>query len=160
MFAALATLISRRPRIVLLTWLSLTLLALPFAGRVGEVLSAEASVVPGSAAAQVERLLSDEFSGQDQNLLVLVARAERAEVGESAFDNAFETLAADLRALPGVENIQDYRNAGDLSLVAPDRSYARALGARTTGWSSRWVQIRNPAPCTQAPRPSISTRLR
>ncbi len=127
MFAFLATFISRRPRTVLFTWLLLTLLALPFAGRVGEVLSAEASVVPGSASAQVERLLSDEFSGQDQSLLVLVVRAEDAKVGEPAFNNAFESLAANLRALPGVENVQDYRNAGDLSLVAPDKSYALSL---------------------------------
>ncbi len=127
MFAPLATFISHYPRFVLGAWFALTLLALPFAGRVGEVLGAQASVVPGSAAAQVETLLNSEFSGQDQRLLVLVTRSENAEVGERNFDEAYAALAADLQDLPGVSRVQDYRNAAGLPLVAPDRSYALSL---------------------------------
>ena len=127
MFAALGTFISRYPRFVLATWLGLTLLALPFAGRVGEVLNAQASVVPGSAAAQVETLLSSEFSGQDQRLLTLVTNAEDMKVGDRAFEEAYAALGARLERLPGISSVQDYRNAARLSLVAPDRSYALSL---------------------------------
>ncbi len=127
MFAALGTLISRYPRFVLAAWLALTLLALPFAGRVGEVLSAQSSVVPGSAAAQVESLLQDEFSGQDQRLLVLVTRAEDVRVGERDFDEPYAALAQNLQGVAGVRNVQDYRNAAGLSLVAPDNRYAISL---------------------------------
>ena len=127
MFAALGTLISRYPRFVLAAWLALTLLALPFAGRVGEVLSAQSSAAPGSAAAQVETLLKDEFSGQDQRLLVLVTRSEEDKVGERDFDEPYAALAQNLQDIAGVSSVQDYRNAVGLSLIAPDESYAVSL---------------------------------
>ena len=127
MFATLALLISRYPRWILAGWSALVLIALPFAGRVGEVLNAQATVVPGSSAAQVADLLAAQFSGQDQLQLVLVTRSKQAKVGESAFDRPYAALAESLRALPGVENVQDYRNAGGLTLVAPDERYAVTL---------------------------------
>lgn len=127
MFTALATLVRRYPRYVLALWTLLPLLALPFAGRIGEVLTAQAGVVPGSGAAQVNALLESEFGSQDQRLLVLVTRSEKAKVGTPAFDGDYANLAAALQALPGIGTVQDYRNAAGLTLVGPDKSYAVSL---------------------------------
>ncbi len=127
MFAALATLVRRYPRYLLALWTVLPLLALPFAGRVGEVLTAQAGVVPGSSGARVGELLSAEFGGQDQSLLVLITRSAASKVGTPGFDGDYAKLAAALQALPGVSSVQDYRNPAGLNLIGPDRSYAVSL---------------------------------
>ncbi len=127
MFRLLAALVSRYPRYVVAFWLVLGALALPLAGRVGEVLDAQPSTVPGSSSARTDALLDAEFEGRNQGVLVLVARSEGARVGEAAFDGAYAELARDLRELPGVDGIQDYRDASGLTLVAPDSSYVVSL---------------------------------
>lgn len=127
MFRPLAALVSRYPRYVVAFWLVLSAFALPYAGRVGEVLSAQPSAVAGSSSARTDALLDAEFGGQEQSLLVLVTRSESARVGESAFADAFAELARNLLRLPGIDGVQDYRNTSGLALVAPDSSYVVSL---------------------------------
>lgn len=117
----LANLVSHHPRWVLAAWLVLTLAALPFAARVGSVLTAQPGQSPSSAAAQVKDQLVASFSHQDPYSLVLLSHSEEAQVGTAAFDAVYRRVIGAIRKLPAVADIQDYRNTKALPLVSPDR---------------------------------------
>ncbi|MDZ7703133.1 MAG: MMPL family transporter [Trueperaceae bacterium] len=127
MFDALASLVRRYPRWILALWGLLFLIALPFASRVGEVLTAQPDSVPGSVAAEVRGLLDEAFERQNRFSVVMVTHTGAAPVGSEAFEERYTELRERLRDLSAVATIQDYRNTDTLSLSAPDGSFTVAL---------------------------------
>lgn len=76
MFRAIGAFVSRYPRRVLLFWALLIALCLPLAGRVGEVLTTDAGIAPGSEAQEIRRTLLREFAGNNNHQLLIVADAD------------------------------------------------------------------------------------
>ena len=56
----------------------------------------------------------------------MVVRGDGLKVGDAAFDEAYETVIAEVRGLEGVSAVQDYRSS-TLDLVPPDGSFAVTL---------------------------------
>lgn len=127
MLARLARLTTRRPRLVLLAWLLVVIASLPFAARVGEVLSGQPDVPMGSDAAVVKGILHADFAQPDDTNVVLVVRGGDASVGSPTFERAFDDMARRIRALPGVTSLRDHRSLTGLELVAEDRGFSVAL---------------------------------
>ncbi len=127
MMRRLAHLVSYHPLWVLGFWLAVIALSLPLAARVGEVLNAQPDTPPGSVARHVKTILSQEFDGEDDETVVLVASSQTHRVGEPAFDAPFEQARARIAALDGVTSVQDYRERTDLKLVSDDGSYTIAI---------------------------------
>ncbi len=127
MLGRLAHFTAHRPRWVLAGWLLVIVVALPFAARVGDVLTAQPDTPPGSVAAQVRDVLRGHFALPDDYNLVLVSYGVGTRVGEPAFDTAMDRVTARLRAIPGVSAVRDYRTVTGLDLTAPDGAYTAAL---------------------------------
>lgn len=127
MFQSLARLVSTRPHLVLAIWLVLTLCAIPFASRVGEVLTAQPSDPPGSVAVAVRETIRREFADQSRYSVVMVSSSLTARVGEEAFDRVYHDVTREITALPGVAFLQDHRNTTTLPLVTNDQRTAIAL---------------------------------
>jgi len=108
---------TRYPRRVLAFWGVLLLLALPLAGRVGEVLTTDSGVAPGSEAQVVRRTLLREFSGNNNYQLIVVADTQAdAGADDEQYAARFGALLRDLRALPGVERVFDSTTQSPLPL--------------------------------------------
>lgn len=137
MLRAIGQFCTRYPRRVLAFWGVLLVLALPLAERVGEVLTTDSGVAPGSEAQLVKRTLLYEFSGNNNYQLVLVASSHEAEgrtetwaetgakdkaagrtTGEERSRHAaqFRRLLRDIRALPEVVRVTDSATQGPLPL--------------------------------------------
>ncbi len=127
MLRRIARLTAHYPRFVLAGWLLIAALSLPFASRVGAVLTAQPGAVPHSVATQVRQVLRTQFALPDDYNLVLVAHGIGTRVGQPAFDNAFASVMARIDAVPGVTAVRDHRSVTGLNLVSPDNGYTVAL---------------------------------
>ena len=138
LFARLST---HYPRRVLAFWGVLLLIAWPFAGRAGEVLTTDSGVAPNSEAQGVRRALLREFSGNNNYQLLLVATTEaEADTGADTDTDAgarraagaeqFGRLLRELRALDAVETVVDRESGSPLPL--PDLSETGRGGALVT----------------------------
>lgn len=127
MLTRLARLTTRYPRWVLLAWVLVAAVSLPFAARVGEVLSGQPDVPIGSDAAIVNQVLHSEFARPDDTNVVLVVRADGVDVNSPAFERAFGDMARRIRSLAGVTSLRDHHSLTGLDLVAPDDTYTIAL---------------------------------
>ncbi len=128
MLRRIARITARYPRWVLGGWLLVVAVALPFAARVGDVLTAQPGVVPHSIAQQVRAVLLHRFTLPNDYNVVLVAHGVGGEhVGQAAFDRAFTHVVDAIKRVPGVTSVRDHNSVTSLDLVAPDRSYTVAL---------------------------------
>lgn len=125
MLRAVGRLSTRYPRRVLAFWGVLLLLAFPLAGRVGEVLSTDSGVAPGSEARTVRRTLSRAFNSTNHQL-VLVADASEGEGARKVYAARFAGLLREVRTLPAVESVMDTHSQSLIPL--PDFS-EQAKGA-------------------------------
>ncbi len=125
MLRAVGRLSTRYPRRVLAFWGVLLLLAFPLAGRVGEVLSTDSGVAPGSEARTVRRTLSRAFNSTNHQL-VLVADASEGEAARGVYAARFAGLLREVRTLPAVESVMDTHSQSLIPL--PDFS-EQAKGA-------------------------------
>ena len=119
MFALLARLVAYHPRRVLAAWFALTLVALPSAARVGEVLTAAPVPPEDGVARRVAALLDEEFAQPQGEVLVAVARPADGVAGERFAAAAAEAAAA-VAALPGVAYVLDEGDAAGLGLRDDD----------------------------------------
>ena len=126
MFNHLAKLISRYPRWILLVWAVLVVGALPLAERVGSVLTAQPRDPAGNVGSRVSTLLATEFENEGETTVAVVVRGDGLNVGDAAFTEAYKDVIAEVKDLPGVSAVQDYRSS-TLDLVAPDQSFAVTL---------------------------------
>lgn len=130
MIDAIARLVSSKPRWVLAGWLLVTLLSLPFAARVGEVLTGQPESPADGVGKAVERLIEEQFAVPESETLVLVVRPS-GEVPEdfpgTAHAAALDTLGERLEAIDGVANVQDHRGAAGLDLVSAAHGFSVVL---------------------------------
>lgn len=122
-FNQLGHIVSRYPRRVLAAWVILWLIALPLANRVGQVLTAEPGNIPGSVAAEVNRVINSDFSNQGRESVVVAMRA--ADVG--ALQTQYGVLRERLLELPAVSNVRDASNFRALPLADDSGTEALAL---------------------------------
>lgn len=127
MLRHIARITGRYPRWVLAGWLLIAGISLPFAARVGDVLTAQPGMAPHSVAKQVRDVLRSEFALPDDYNVVLVAHGVGTKVGAPAFDQAFARVVDRIRAIPGVTAVRDHRTVTGLDLVSPDASFTVAL---------------------------------
>ncbi len=117
MFRAIGRFCSAYPRLVLLLWILMFALALPLAGRVGEVLTPDAGIAPESEAQRVEGTVADSFEAQrSQVLLVARSNVEDGAAGDAEDERAAQSRALEdaldsVAALPGVK-VTDSRSSG------------------------------------------------
>jgi RND superfamily putative drug exporter len=117
-FRAIGAVVSRYPRRVLLFWALLIAICLPLAGRVGEVLTTDAGIAPGSQAQEIRRTLLREFAGNNNHQLLIVADADPDAPPElrERHRERFEAALAEITAQPFVENVLDSTTQGPLQL--------------------------------------------
>ncbi|KPM50506.1 membrane protein [Frankia sp. R43] len=115
MFTAVAKIVTRRPRLVLL----LTLIALLGAGALGlgafGKLESGGFDDPASASSRAADLVDERFGGEPNLVLLVTARPDitgQTQAGQAVDDPAVAVagreLAADLAAQPGVTNVSSY----------------------------------------------------
>ena len=113
MFSRLAAFVVRFPRLILLGWAALLLLALPLAGRVGNVLTSDVGLPPNSEGSAVRSTILREFAGSNYQV-VLVARAPQN--GEGDYGKLFQDALAEVAALPIVNEVLDSDTQSTLPL--------------------------------------------
>ncbi|MEX2542579.1 MAG: MMPL family transporter [Trueperaceae bacterium] len=123
----LAKLVSHRPRLVLAVWVVVVLASVPFAARVGEVLTAQPNVPESSVPEQVRRILADDFRQSNDYSVILLSRSSDSRLGEPAFDRAYLRAVAAVEGIPGVTGVRDYRRSRGLQLVGDDGRYLLSL---------------------------------
>ena len=127
MFEKLSELVSKRPWRVLSVWGLLLLVALPFAARVGEVLTAQPDTPPRSVARAVQEILLTDFATRSKYSVILLAASPTRPVTDPQIETEFGSLIEAVRALPTVASVQDYRGDTLLPLLSPDGHYGAAI---------------------------------
>ncbi len=117
MFKALAGLVARYPRWVLGAWFVVSAVSLPFALRVGDVLSAQPEAPSQGTAAAVQALLATAFQGGEEVTLVAVAHGVSVRAGSPEYAAALDDAKARLALIPGTTSVRDYRTASGLDLL-------------------------------------------
>ncbi len=117
MFKALAVLVARYPRWVLGAWFAVSAVSLPFAARVGDVLSAQPEAPRQGMAAAVQALLASEFQGGEEVTLVAVAHGVSVHAGSPEYAAALDDVRTRLSAIQGTTAVRDYRAATGLDLL-------------------------------------------
>ncbi len=117
MFKALAVLVARYPRWVLGAWFAVSAVSLPFAARVGDVLSAQPEAPSQGMAAAVQALLASEFQGGEEVTLVAVAHGVSVHAGSPEYAAALDDVRTRLSAIQGTTAVRDYRAATGLDLL-------------------------------------------
>jgi RND superfamily putative drug exporter len=123
----LAKLVSHKPRLVLTVWLLIVVAAVPFAARVGDVLTAQPAVPESSVPEQVRRILLNEFGQSNGYNVILVSRGVDSRLGEPAFDIAYQRAVSAIERIPGVTMVRDYRRSRGLNLVGDGGRYLISL---------------------------------
>lgn len=116
MFHRLSLLVIRKPRLILVTWFVIWLLALPFASRISEVLSSEVDTAPGSVAASVERDIRQNFATLDGYSVYLLSKAEAQPSPTDAV--AYESFLRELEDNPIIGDVTSPSEALTLPLKA------------------------------------------
>lgn len=112
LFESLARLTTTNPRRVLAAWLVLLLICIPFAKRVGEVLTTDFGVAPNSEAQRVRDIIQTNFPTEERRQLLLVAQRQASQRTEShLLDAAFHTFLDRLANLSSIADIQDARGS-------------------------------------------------
>ncbi len=127
MISFFADLVSRRPRWVLLGWFVLTLVALPFAARVSEVLTAQPEAPEGGVGRAVELLVEEEFALPEGETLVAAVRPAGRPAPDfpgEAHASALDELSEALLAVEGVAFVQDHRSATGLDLASAEEGFS------------------------------------
>lgn len=127
MFALLGTVVSRYPRWVLLAWLLAVTAALPFAARVGDVLTGQPDAPQEGEAAAVRQVLSTSFAQAEEETMVAIAYGEGVTAGTTAFDDAVGHTVEGILAVDGVAYVRDHRSATGLDLVSEELGFSVML---------------------------------
>lgn len=129
-----AHVVGRYPRWVLLAWLVLFAVSLPFAARLPEVLVAQPESPSGGVAHGVARTLETEFEVPAVESLVAVLRPAGAGLGapaytvaEDEYAAAVAALAKRLAVLQGVVDVRDHTNAPGLDLLNEADGYSALI---------------------------------
>jgi RND superfamily putative drug exporter len=111
LFESIARLTTANPRRVLAVWLVLLLVCIPFARRIGEVLTTDVGVAPNSEAQRVKDVIDTQFVTEESLQLLLVAESAQARrVDPHTLDAAFHTVLGRLASLDAVNHVQDARD--------------------------------------------------
>ncbi len=113
MFNLVARFVTRYPRRILAFWGLLLVVALPLAGRVGDVLTSDVGLPPNSEGSEVRGTILREFSGNNYQV-VLVARAP--EGGTADYQELFRTALADIATMAVVRDVLDNSTQSTLPL--------------------------------------------
>ena len=126
MFAALGRLVATYPRWVLALWFCMSVAALPFASRVGEVLTAEPVPPSTGVALEVQELIAAQFELPEGDALVAIARPTAGPADES-FVARLSSVADELERVPGISYVNDPTDPLGFDLVNEDEDYAAVL---------------------------------
>lgn len=120
----MARLVSRFPWLVVLVWLGLTLLSLPFAAQAPKALTAKAtSALTHTESSRVTELLRQKFGEQDTNTALLVTRSQwplDTERGQATYQKFVDGLGE----VEGVGRVVKAQKAGPLSTLSEDGKLA------------------------------------
>lgn len=122
MFYRLSLFVIRYPRYIIVAWLLLWAVALPFATRVSEVLSSEVGTPAQSEAALVEQLLDDNFASRDGYTVFLLSRADAEP---SPLDS--EAYAAFLAELLRHDSVLSINSAAEMITIPLQSAEGHAL---------------------------------
>ena len=133
MFESIGQAVSKYPRVILLAWALLVLLAFPWSQRSSEVLSNElGSRLPDSEERFVRQVFKEHFVSERKAQLILTATA----INDSLWaknknwleaQSQLEETLTDLQNVSGVINISDNRNNGNFPSFSEVKSSSLAL---------------------------------
>jgi RND superfamily putative drug exporter len=129
-FYRLGTFAVRRRRRVLLAWVVLFLAMGPLLGKLNARLSQGGFEVPGSQSDQVKKAVETDFRGQYEFTDLLVLHSDQVTAQDAAFHDAFDAVAAALRAAPGVGDVSDPYSQPDQSISADGRTVTATVGLK------------------------------
>lgn len=123
----LARLISSSPLLVLVIWLVLTVLSMPFAAKAPALMTAKVgSTTPGSEAVQLNTRLADEFGEKNTNTVLLISHSQpslKTDLGKQQYRQFLDGL----RQIEGVHAVLPPREGSKLSGMSDDGVRALAL---------------------------------
>ena len=115
MFKTIAHLVSTRPKLVLIVWAILLVIAAPIASLTPKRLSGNASSVSNSEAARVTTLLETQF-GQKPVDRTLIVSESSLKTDDPAFLTAYGALVGKLKATEGVNTLTRFDTKNPLKL--------------------------------------------
>lgn len=115
MFKTIAHLVSTRPKMVLIVWALLLVIAAPIASLTPKRLSGNASSVSNSEAARVTTLLETQF-GQKPVDRTLIVSESSLKTDDPTFLTAYDALVEKLRATEGVNTLTRFDAKNPLKL--------------------------------------------
>lgn len=127
MFGILGTVVSRYPRWVLLAWLVAVAASLPFAARVGEVLTGQPDAPMEGEAAAVRNVLATSFAQAEEETMVAIAYEGAVEAGTPEFDAAIAAAKDRVLVLDGVTYVRDHRGTTGLDLLSEEHGFSVML---------------------------------
>ena len=123
----LSRLVSRHPLLVLVFWLILVLLSVPFAARAPASLNAKASgSLTDTESSRVTELLRDKFGEKDTNMALLVTHSQPPLTTPEG-QAAYERFVAGLGDVAGVDRVVKAQQSGTLSTQSPDGQLALTI---------------------------------
>lgn len=122
MFYRLSLFVTRYPRRIIMAWLVLWLIALPFATQVSRVLSSEVGTPANSEAAWVENLLDANFASRDGHTVFLLSRADAEPSPKDS-----EAYAAFIAELVAKDTVLSITSADEISTIPLQSAEGHAL---------------------------------
>ncbi|WP_339094493.1 MMPL family transporter [Deinococcus sp. VB142] len=107
----LALFVSHRPWAVLLTWLVVMLVCLPFAARAPRALSANPGTLTNSESAHVMEILREKFGEKDTNTALLLTRSQPG-LGTPQGEATYRKFVDGLRQIEGVSRVLPAQGEG------------------------------------------------
>lgn len=135
MFEGIGYVVSKYPRAILLAWILIIVIVLPWSQRVNSVLSNDLGNPPASEANYVQQILNEEFANKEQETLFLTATFTvnsddtdklRPENWQEA-QLEFEKIVDGLQNVDGVVSIIDNRSRKSLPSFSEQNSSSLAI---------------------------------
>jgi RND superfamily putative drug exporter len=102
---ATASVAVRRPRLVLLAWLLVAVVAGVLSTGLGDRLGTGGFEVPGSESLRVQQDLQQRFSGQSADATVVVVHSDSATATQPPYEQLLGAIASAARAIPDVTSV-------------------------------------------------------
>ena len=148
MFKKIADLVATRPAWILGFWAILLLICIPFAAMTSKNLVGNASVLPGSQAEQVNKIIENEFKLERVDTTLVVTESTVPQT-EAAFSTKYKPLVQKLEQLDGVKSVTRFDADSPLKLTGVvDGKYVTATVLTT--------RLINPDPIIDAVRLAAS----
>ena len=141
MLKTIAYIATTYPRWVLAVWLCLFLGSIPFALRIGNVLSTDPGLAPGSKAIEFNRLIDEQFNEQQNYQLALTATAQTNTLPSDVLQKTLNELGASISELSLVGTVETADNQPLIPEFSEEHNESVALIEVTTEDRQEGIEV-------------------